>query len=158
MADVRASRRALIASRTGKRNEKIRGVSDRTPTAEKERRRTEDGRATLSDAFGGVPSKSQFLKKAHLFERDFGGTAVNRAYIVPEGISALQRGSEMYLYWYRRNMNVSHLARLSSAIGTTTEGEEFHITSLEVTHAHVADLEGRKIKRSCTGGSKFFVR
>jgi hypothetical protein len=156
MADVRASRRGLIASRTRKRNEKIRGVSDRTPTAEKERRRTEEGRTTLSEAFGGVPSKAQFLKTAHLFERDVG--AVNRAYIVPGGLSVLQRGSEMYLYWYRRNMNVSPLAHLSSTTVTTKEGEEFHITSLEMTHAHVADLNGRKIKRSCTGASKFFVQ
>lgn len=95
MADARRSRYALVAARTRKRNEIVRGgAAPRKTSAKRESERIESGRRTVSEAFGGVPNKTAFLKRAHLFERKKNAKAVDRAYIFPEGEEDARRLAE----------------------------------------------------------------
>lgn len=159
MADVRASRRALLAARTRKRNESIRGAPPRQTSARRELKRIEEGRPTLSEAFGGVPSKSVFLKQAHLFERRRGSDAVERAFIVPgDGLESLKKGERRLLYWYRRDSSFSPPPFEQAVISRTAEGEVFRVTCLQnIAAPHVGVLEGKKVRRTCTGSAVFLV-
>ena len=160
MAEERASRRALLAARTRRRNEILRGPTERKSACQKERVRIEEGRETVAEAFGGVPNKSAFLKRAHLFEKKKGSNATERAFVVPgtEGLKSIRRGQRIALYWYRRDASVAPPQYGQTIEARDGEGDVFRVTCLQkITEAHLGKLEGKTLRRVCTGAAFFWI-
>ena len=163
MADARRSRYALVAARTRKRNEIVRGgAAPRKTSAKRESERIESGRRTVSEAFGGVPNKTAFLKRAHLFERKKNAKAVDRAYIFPEGEEDLRRLAEeklITLYWYRRDLTTAVPPYDETVIARDSEGGAYRLTCAQnITAAPEGIVDGKRLRRTCTGEALFLVK
>jgi hypothetical protein len=155
MADSKRSRAAKLGARTRARNVSLRGPTQRSSARNTENARIDNGEATLADAYGGVPSHANFLKKADLFERPVKGSkATNTAYIVPGGL----RLGKCQLFWYRRNLGIDLPSENETIEVSTKGGDKFTLEALETTTTEwLATLGNQTFARNCTGVGYFLV-
>jgi len=156
---MKRSRAAKLGARTRARNVSLHGPGPRSTARSAEDRRIAAGGGTLSAAYGRVPSRADFLKQAHLFERENDNTTkTDRAYIVPAGIETLRRGAELELFWYRRNSSVAPPNVLETARVTTKEGDRYMLRPLEdAPQVWQTKIDNQTFARSCTGIVRFLV-
>jgi hypothetical protein len=164
MADTKRSRAAKLGARTRARNVSLHGPTPRGSARGTENIRINAGASTLADAYGGVPSRANFLKQAHLFEHSVneGGstktTKTDRAYIVPDGLDTLRRGEEVRLFWYRRNSSVEKPVELNTVKVTSKGGQTYTLEALEdAPHTWQTTLGHRSFARTCTGIVNYYV-
>jgi hypothetical protein len=161
MADTKRSRAAKLGARTRARNVSLHGPSQRSSARSTEDRRILAGGHTLADAYGGVPSRTNFLKQAHLFERATEGsssTKTDRAYIVPDGLQTLRRGAEVDLFWYRRNSSVECPSEFESTKVTAKDGEQYILRAMEdAPQGWQTKMGSQTFARSCTGIVRYYV-
>jgi hypothetical protein len=152
MSDNRCQRIALLAARTRKRRENLHGPVERRTARELEDYRQERGRPSLFDAFGGIPSRTDFLKKADYFEITKGSRRVDHAFIVAP-LDETTENKTIALYWYRRDTLVP-IPTVGLAVRTVSkEGKVYLITPTFVSGGDfsVKLLRGGTFKRTCTG-------
>jgi hypothetical protein len=161
MADTKRSRAAKLGARTRARNVSLHGPTSRSTAQGTEDLRITTGEKTLADAYCGVPSRANFLKDAHLFERvtHEGKTAkTDRAYIVPDGLESLRRGEDVDLFWYRRNTSVEQPNVHETAKVVTRDGEQYMLQPMEdAPMVWQASLNHKSFARRCTGVVRFYV-
>jgi len=160
MADTRRSRAALRGARTRERNVSLHGPSIKKSSRAAERERGLKGGKTLSDAYMGVPNRTDFLAKADLVERSIGGkrTKTDRAIIVPKGLQTLSEKVET-LYVYRRDKSVRWPRRGELLNFWSATGGKYEIESLEeISGPWQEKVGGRSYARHCTAVAQFRVR
>jgi hypothetical protein len=164
MADTKRSRAAKLGARTRARNVSLHGPTARSTARRTENERIIAGRTTLADVYDGVPSRANFLKNAHLFERpaDEGSgtktTKTDRAYIIPDGLDTLRRGEETRLFWYRRNTSIERPTEQAMSTVFMKDGNEFTLEALEdAPRTWQTQLGHKSFARSCTGIVRFYV-
>jgi len=169
MADTKRSRAAKLGARTRARNVSLHGPTPRSTARGTEDHRITVGGSTLAGAYAGVPSRANFLKQAHLFERtvkvqgvvtneNLKSTKTDRAYIVPDGLNTLRRGEEVQLFWYRRNTYVDRPTEFERARVTTKDGQEYLLEALEdAPQTWQTNLGSKTFARSCTGIVNYYV-
>jgi hypothetical protein len=156
MAEQRKARSAALGARTRERNRDLRGPSTHRSAREVEAEREERGCKTLTQAYAGVPSRSDFLKRADLFEYIGTTDRIKRAFIVPDDSVDAQGATQ--LYWYRRNTSVSLPRQGESFAVTTIEGDKYTVTSRTNIAAETrVHLKGTAHTRTCTGEAMFIV-
>jgi len=159
MSDTKRSRAALRGARTRERRVHLHGPSDRMSAKRKEDLRVERGDTSLSEAYGGIPSRADFLGQAHLFEREATSKKTDRAYIAPQGVASLQRGSLMSLFWYRRDTHVAPLVAGDKTAVQGVDGERYELVAAEdVVVASDVRLGGQSFMRLCTGSARFWLK
>lgn len=152
MASERNTRRALLAVRTRERRVDLRGPPARRGPREVESERAERGRRTLGEAFGGVPSRADFLSKADLFDFFENTNRVERAFIVPGGLDALANGGRTTVQWYRRNTSVDMPAKGETVRVVSKDGDAFDLTPEHTVAGECrVTLKSVAHRRTCTG-------
>ena len=151
MSTEKRQRAAERALKTRERRIHLKGPARRRGPQEVERERMERGRRTLAGAFGDIPSQADFLRTADFFEYREESDAVDRAFIVPDGLSALLEGTSTTLYWYKRDLGIP-LQKGDAVSVSTRDGERYIV----VVDQHVASemtvkLKKKKYVRRCTG-------
>ena len=151
MSSEKRQRASERAARTRARRVHLKGPQTRRGPKDVENERIERGRRTLTEAFGEIPSQAEFLRVADLFEFRADSDAVDRAFIVPDGLQSLTDGASATLYWYKRNAEVS-FAKGDEVQVATKEGERFVV----IAEQHVASemtvrLKKKTYVRRCTG-------
>jgi len=158
MADLKRSRAAQRGLRTRERTIHLHGPIVRMSAKDKENIRIENGTISLNEAYAGVPNRGEFLKQAHLFERDITSKKTDRAFIVPDGLDTIQRGSLVTLFWYRRDQNVTPLLKDDVTTVHGMDGERYELRAAEdVVVESDAKLKSQSFIRSCTGFARFEV-
>jgi hypothetical protein len=158
MAEQKRSRAALLGARTRARNVSLHGAGSRLSAREANAKRITKGRATVSSAYGGTPSRADFLKQAHLFERIEGSKKKDRAFMVPGGLDVLRREEEIVLFWYRRNSAIELPSLHDTLVVNTKEGDVYRLVALEQSESSwKTNLGGQSLLRSCTGAARFYV-
>lgn len=151
MAEEKLGRAALLAARKRERRIDIKGPPTRRGPREVEDERIERGRRTLGEAYGGVPSRADFLKRADLFEFSEGSARVERAFIVPNGVDTIENGFS-HIFWYRRNTTVSLPTQGSSVRVSSRNGDIFTILIEEtIAERCRVKLKSKNHERTCTG-------
>ena len=159
MADTKRSRAALRGARTRERTIQLHGPSARMSAKRKDDLRVERGTTSLNEAYGGIPNRAEFLSQAHLFERGATGKKTDRAYIAPQGLASVRRGSLMTLFWYRRDTGVAPLVEGDVTTVRGLDGENYELQAAEdVVVESDAKLGSRTFIRVCTGFSRFHVK
>ena len=156
MADEKRQRAAARGVRTRERRLELRGPSIRRGPKETDDARREKGKRTLSEAFGEIPSKADFLSKADFFDHFQETGRVERAFIVPDGFETLTDGP-MDLYWYRRTTETP-IEKGEVVRVVTRQGEEYRISINENAAAMKVRLKGKSYTRKCTGVLSCTVR
>jgi hypothetical protein len=160
MADNKRSRAAIRGLRTRERTIQLNGPITRISAREKEVLRLESGDVSLHEAYGGIPNRADFTKHAHLFERNTLGKkpTIDRAFILPEGLQELKRGTCIELFWYRRDTGVQSLMANETIRVSTLEGERYELCPEDdVQVSTMAKIGSSKYSRSCTGAARFFI-
>lgn len=151
MASEKNTRRALLAVRTRERRVDLRGPPTRRGPREVEDERAERGRRTLGEAFGGVPSRADFLSKADLFDFFENTNRVERAFILPGGLDALVDGRAT-VQWYRRNTSVDMPSMGTTLRVVSKDGDAFDLTAEETVAGEFrVKLKNVAHQRTCTG-------
>ena len=158
MASERGTRRALLAVRTRERRVDIKGPPTRRGPKEVENERSERGRRTLGEAFGGVPSRAEFLIKADLFDFFSSTDRVERAFILPDGLVGLVPG-HLTIQWYRRNMSIDMPPKGTTIRVKSKDGQVFDLRAEEtVACENRVKLKRVVHQRTCSGTMSCYIQ
>ena len=142
MSAEKRQRAAARAANTRERRIHLKGPSTRRGPKEVDHERIERGKRTLTEAFGEIPSQAEFLRMADLFEFRGDSDAVDRAFIVPDGLRSVREGVSTTLYWYKKNTEIP-FAKGDVVSVATKQGERFVV----IADQHVASEMTVKLKK-----------